>query len=369
MVSGQSAVVRASLDPRGHWTKPMLDGALARASTVAVLKRLVRVGRIAHGPARLSSMVARLAHPRQAGCLMGMMALALSACQDVACTRVPVATLKLMDEPSGLYVAAVIDGQPAKLLLDTGSPMSLLTSETVHRLGLYTEHMLDDSDVLIGYAIEGIGGRRHTDLAWTRKVELGASPVLGVHFRVVLSRNTGWDPTGDGILGMDMLSRYDLDMDVGHGRLALYQPGELCAPPAAAQAHTMTRPQDMGLAGPRLAVTIGGQAFEALIDTGAQRSSIMSHAAGRLGPPPEGPGAPFEIYGVGTGHITAAMRSFDGISVGGIALPRLQMAVVGAPGFNQLDVILGEDVLRHVHAWLWASRHTVIVADNGRPTD
>ena len=223
----------------------------------------------------------------------------MAGCQTPSCTLLPVATLALQAEPTGLYVPVAINGQHVKLLLDTGSVQSLLTSESAHRLGLRVEHLLDDTDVLIGFAIEGVGGRRHVDRAWTHKVELGLARLSGIAFPVVWSVHTSWTPSEDGILGMDILSGYDLDLDVGHGLLALYNPGSLCLPPPEMRATTTKLSHGMVVALPRMAVRIDGRNFDALIDTGTQISSIMVHAANRLPGLRKPESRQFDLHGVG----------------------------------------------------------------------
>ena len=285
----------------------------------------------------------------------------ITGCEAPACTQ-PVAVLNLLKESTGLYVPLAIDGKPAKLLLDTGSTNSLLTSETAQRLGLTIERLLDDSDVLIGFAIEGLGGRRHIDRAWPHRIELGGALLLGVAFPVVWSRHTSWDASADGILGMDILSRYDLDLDVGRSRLALYEPGGMCPSPAGPRSWAKKLSQDVAVFGPRLTARIDGQAFDVLIDTGTQRSSIMAHAAARLAGQNEQEGEHFAVYGIGTGHARAVMRGFGAMSFGGIVLPQLQLAVVTAPGLGGLDIVLGTDVLAQYRMWLSSRRHSLTLA-------
>ena len=299
--------------------------------------------------------------------MLSLTILSVAACQAPACKQTPVAVLPLLNEPTGLYVPLVIDGQPVKLLLDTGSAQSLLTSETVHRLGLPTERLLDDTDVLIGFAVEGIGGRRHIDRAWPHSIELGQTHLLGVAVSFVWSRNTQWDPSADGILGMDILSRYDLDVDVGGARLALFEPGSLCPPQGEARTSTTTLSQDLAVFGPRLTARIGNQAFDTLIDTGTQRSSIMAHAAARLVADGQAKGERFAVFGIGTGHADAVMQNFASISLNNIVLRNLQLAVVSAPGLGELEIILGTDVLAHVHLWLSGSRRSLTLAETQPP--
>ena len=298
---------------------------------------------------------------------IGMPAACLPAagCQPPSWNSVPVARLALLTEPTGLYVPIAINGRPVKLLLDTGSTQSLLTSESARRLGLRIEHLLDDTDVLMGFAIEGLGGRRHIDRAWTHKVELGSLLLLGVAFPVVWSANTSWNPTEDGILGMDILSGYDMDLDVGHGRLALYEPGSLCLPPPALNATTTTFSHILAVASPQMAVRIDGKTLNAIIDTGTQTSSIMAHATADFPWSGKPEGKEFDVYGVGTSRGRAYLRRFGSVSVGGVVFPHWPLAVITTPDMHSLEVVVGTDMLSRIRAWFSPSKNRLSVAASG----
>ena len=303
----------------------------ARARNVPVPNRV----------ARLTSAAAALTWRGMFACLALLGLCALSGCQTPACSPAPLAVLPLSDEPSGLYVQATVDGRALKMLLDTGSTRTLLTSGTARLLGLRVEHLLDDTDVLDGYAVTGVGGRRHIDRGWPHRMALGPAPIIATPVSIVWSGDASWDPVGDGILGMDLLSRYDLDLDLASQRLSLFAPGTMCAPNTR-----KLRPLAEGSDGPWLDVSIGGVPFRALIDTGAQHSFIMASAASRLVTHGEADRA-FQVVGVGSARETAMLRGFDQLAVGDTIIPKLDMAVISTlrgPG-----VILGDDVLRQMH--------------------
>ncbi len=274
--------------------------------------------------------------------------------------------LPLIDEPSGLYVQVTVDGRALKLLLDTGSTRTLLTSGTAQLLGLRVEHLLDDTEVLDGYAVNGVGGRRHIDRGWPHRIELGLAPIIATPVSIVWSGDASWDPAGDGILGMDLLARYDLDLDLTGQRLALFAPGSLCVPPTS-----HARPlRELGDAdnGPWVTASVGGVSFRTLIDTGAQHSFIMAAAAARLG----GAGRPgpadrhFQVVGVGSAREPAVLRGFEQLVVGDTVIPKLDMAVVATlrgPG-----VILGDDVLRRLHVWVLTQGDVYVAPSRDGPS-
>lgn len=257
--------------------------------------------------------------------------------------------LKLLDEPSGLYVPAKVDGRVLKLLLDTGSTRTLLTSGTAGLLGLRIEHMLDDTDVLDGFAVNGVGGRRHIDRGWPHRIELGQAPIIATPVSIVWSGDASWDPAGDGILGMDLLARYDLDLDLASQRLSLFAPGTMCVPPAS---HARPLPALAEVDdGPWVTVTVGGVLFQTLIDTGAQHSFIKASEAARLGKSAR-PGRKFQVVGVGSAREPAVLQRFDRLVVGDTLIPKIELAVLR--NLRGPSVILGDDILRQLHIWITA---------------
>ncbi len=321
----------------------MLDAAAVQAWTVAVSNRAARLTSVASASRRRGVSL----------CLALLALCGLSNCEGPACSSRPLAVLPLTEESSGLYVQVGVDGRMLKLLLDTGSTRTLLTSGTARLLGLRVEHLLDDTDVLDGYAVNGVGGRRHIDRGWPHRIELGLAPIIATPVSIVWSGDASWDPAGDGILGMDLLSRYDLDLDLAGQQVSLFAPGTSCVPPGS-HSRPLRALSDM-TDGPWLIVSVGGVTFRALIDTGAQHSFIMASAASRIGETAKSgtAGRKFQVVGVGSAREPAVLRVFDQLVVGDAVIPKLDIAVIGTlrgPG-----VILGDDVLRRLHVRITAN--------------
>ncbi|CAH2604911.1 Peptidase A2 domain-containing protein [Rhodovastum atsumiense] len=163
---------------------------------------------------------------------MAVLALAalLGACAGpqpgpVACAPQPEAELELEFRRGVPVVTARLDGHPATLILDTGAAGSLVTREAAERLALRPDQTLLYFSTAIGGAAFGRGVR-------VGRMELGAL-VWRDHPLVVgdfMLRGWGGQPP-DGLLGNDVLEDFDVDLDLGLGRVALFRPCARSAPP------------------------------------------------------------------------------------------------------------------------------------------
>ena len=278
--------------------------------------------------------------------LAGLTALLLAAActpQAPACHPHVVATWPMH---RAFTLAAQIDGRPSNLLLDTGSYESILTTEAVTRLGLHTDHLLDDVEVPDGFALRGVGGRRHYDLAMVPVLDLPGVHRLGVPFASLWS---GYAPWGvDGVLGMALLGEYDLDLQPD--QVTLYEPGTACVA-GFTPLKLLQRPAP---GAPTATATLDGRPVVALLDTGAEHSILFAPAAWR---PPKS-GRPILAGGVGPDSIAASLYQANTLRIGDIALQNMQLIAVDQVRPSDAALILGTDFFRRVHVILSQARDT-----------
>src|SRR6185437_7769832 len=156
---------------------------------------------------------------------LGLLVVALIAAgsAQAACSVQKRAEVTL-DEAGGVpLVPLTVDGHPASFILDTGAQRSLVTSDAAGRLGLVR-------DEWVATTMRGVGGVERNRNADPRSLELGGA---ALRRRTMAHDNTlavGTIPRDmiagrriDGLLGRDLLSVFDLDLDVPARRLALYQ--------------------------------------------------------------------------------------------------------------------------------------------------
>ena len=207
------------------------------------------------------------------------------------CTMARVSQLPLQQSHAHVLVELQLNGRPASLVFDTGAYTSLLSETAVGRLGL-TNMRGEEIRNTLG-TVSGIGGARTARFVTARRVELGGLHARDYNF-VAADLHIGW---ADGLLSTDLISQFDVDLDLPESTIVLYRPTGDCSTPAAFLAgplySTGLEPTGQDRR-PRIRVAIGRQTLVALIDTGAPRSSIFRRAARRLGidMPRVAPGGP-----------------------------------------------------------------------------
>jgi predicted aspartyl protease len=198
----------------------------------------------------------------------------LAGCaQGYGCNLVKVAEVPL--EPRGrLYTVPVaINGRQIHMLLDTGGRESLLTEATVQRLSVIRDGRT--STVMTGVT----GGSLRVD-ANVESIALGDVP-LALHRIPVNSIGVRGI---DGILGLDVLQDYELDIDARRRALTLYRVRrcERADPPWDDPA-TPIEGTSTSTGWLEMPLGIEGIEVAATADTGAAFTTITPRVLGRLG--------------------------------------------------------------------------------------
>jgi hypothetical protein len=274
-------------------------------------------------------------------------------------------------------VPGTINGAPKLFLLDTGGFMSQVSDDTIRELQMPTH----DSALRL-YDASGEAARRYV-LADTLQIGKLNAP----HFpMMVMPPSLNEDL--DGIISTDLMLRYDVDIDFGSGLMRYFSPdhcpGKVVywSPPAVAAVPITIRDQSSIL----IPVTLDGKEFRALVDTGATRTTISSETARVMfGLTPDSPG--MEKGGNVNGDAKLASYihvfhtlSFNGIDVSnprvGIVPDRMNSAsheqqtgnraLTGETELNMPQLLLGMDILRHLHVYM-AFREKQFYVSAGSP--
>jgi predicted aspartyl protease len=262
-------------------------------------------------------------------------------------TSVPVAMAE-----GRAVVTAALNGQNVRLLLDTGGSRSLLTLAEVQRLGL-------PPDEWVGTTLRGAGNELETRQdAIAHSIALGGLALRprGTAPRLSLPVTAQpLDQTGDvgGLLGADLLSLYDLDLDFPTGRLTLYR-----VTGCSGRFIPWSEPFD-SVAGRQLPfnrllipVQIDGHDLDAQLDTGATVSVINARGLHRLALTPEAlAGDPVAEGSAVGGKIEARLHRFRELRVGAALLENPIIHVVALPR-PAVDMLLGMDFLAPRHVWI-----------------
>ncbi|MGZ3181428.1 MAG: retroviral-like aspartic protease family protein [Telluria sp.] len=258
-----------------------------------------------------------------------------------------------MVSPSGAYVSVTgsINREPASLMVDTGSQVSLLTPAGVDR-----HHLVRRST---DAAVEGVGGVSRVYRSTVGKLIIGPFDAGRMILPVVADMAPGMDY--DMIVGSDLWMQADLEINVQEKWLRFFKPVG-CGPTAFVgywdpQARTATLENPSGDMRPRLKVRINGRELEAIIDSGSPVTTIFRRAAERLGLQPAGAALPDrgEAGGIGANRFHDYEAQVT-LQIGADIAPHTTIEVADTDGQTRdYEVLLGMD---------WLRAHRVLIANS-----
>jgi predicted aspartyl protease len=297
--------------------------------------------------------------------IVGLLLAALSACapNPINCDLVKVAEMPLEVHNRLLVVPAGINGHWLTLLVDTGAERTVLAEDVVNRLGL-------GRDKRIVTRSTGMGGSYVASDAIIPGLVLG-----GVRFPVVRVAvgqfRFGPGLVADGLLGSDLLTAFDLDIDVPGGKLTLYRP-RMCPDvtppwhePYARVAGVRSLPPDRLM----VPVELDGVEGMGILDTGAQATTIGVRMATRLGLTPESMATDpiVQHHGAGPGTQEARLHRFNLLRVGPAEAPDPLLSVLPVDA-GVGDALVGEDFINGRRIWLSFATREVFIA-TGKPAE
>jgi predicted aspartyl protease len=268
--------------------------------------------------------------------------------QQAACPIEKRAELPLTVLRNFLLVPAALDGGKVLMVVDTGAEATTVTPETVRSLGLA---QLGTGNRLLGVGglVEGAGTVR------LRQIQLGGEARGGLDLDVGAMPSFGSTahPVA-GLLGVDVLGGYDIELDLPHQIMTLYTvpPCPQFVPPGftAADGHDM-QPAGGGLL--FVSAHVEGRPVRALLDTGARSSLVTRRVAHVLGITDEALERDPLVAGRGIGSASLAFRRhrFDEIRVGEVAVRDMTVNVAALP-IAGIDMLLGADWLTGRTVWI-----------------
>jgi hypothetical protein len=279
-----------------------------------------------------------------------------------ACARHLVAGLAIESAATNPAVRVLLNGRPARLYFDTGAEHTILTAAAVGRLALPT-------DWLGFQPLWGIGGLSMHFNARVARFSVGGL-VLPEESLAVGDFGATWRDSSDGLLGAEIIGRYDTDIDFSRGHVGLFRAVRCDHPaPGWKAPFTALKLRDLGPFR-HVAITdarIDGAPVTATIDTGAERSTITRQAALRLGATEAALRADPASLMIGVGSQTQSYRlhEFGALMFGGAIWRAPKLMVGPLPPFLG-DMLLGVDFLRRHRIWISWANGMVFVA---RPAD
>jgi predicted aspartyl protease len=247
-------------------------------------------------------------------------------------------------------VISLANGKPATLLLDTGAVSTILTPAAAQRIGAQPPRIEFQRQV------GGFGG----GTLRTNEVELRSFSVGGAEIPwrrvLVASVNTPSTFLGplDGVLGADVLSSFDVDLDLPHHRMVFYrrQSCPHAAPVWSEPYATITtgRSRSDHLF---FAVQLDGHRVDALFDSGAQLSALSIGAARALGVTEAALAhdRAITMRGVAAEQVGAHFHRFSELEIAGEVVRHPEFVVTDVK-LSDADLVLGINFLISRRIWL-----------------
>ena len=276
------------------------------------------------------------------------------------CKLVPVAQLPMMLESGHVTIPASADGKDLTLGIDTGGYGSSLSQAGVKGLGL-------PYSARLGAVIPAVGGmwisegNVHLD-----NLRIGDLELDGLNIPEMVAF-----PGVDGLIGPDILDKYDVEFDFGRAAFSLFMPHP-CSDDAvhwtdsyAVIPFTLTRSGHV-----RVRVTLDGQNTDAILDTGAGISLLsMRDANSMFGLATHSPDVEATNPVSGTawrGPVNAYTYMFKTLTMGGVTIPHPRIELIDGRNFLGNDyatLVLGNDVLSRFHLYIAYRQQKLYVTD------
>jgi len=310
-------------------------------------------------------------HPRYPGCVRAI-AVALTAtllpCASFAACKRSAFNLPVTIEGTRPVTAAKFNGESVRLLVDSGASFSQISSAAVEQFKLKT------GMAPVGFTVQGIGGTTVPTVATVKQFTLGNANVRNVEFLV--TGNEVGSNGGVGLIGQNILQRWDVEYDLANGMLRLMlddgchgvmlaywlKPGESFTE-INIPSPTPREPLTIGSA------YINGVKIRVIFDTGASLSILSTRAAERAGVKTDMPGVTDGglSRGIGRNVVKTYIAPFDSFKFEGGEEIRHTHLRIADINMDVADMLLGADFFLSHRVFVAHSQNKLYFTYNGGP--
>jgi predicted aspartyl protease len=274
-------------------------------------------------------------------------------------------------------VPVIANGSSKQFLLDTGGIYTQISPGAVSALGL-----IPDWGATKLYDVSG-----HVSSSY---VKVAALTMAGVTGKDVYLRVSPSNVLGDGILALDMLNHFDVEMDFAGQKLNYFLPDH-CPGKVIYWPHGDVAQVSITLADQRwikVPVKLDGQSFMAVIDTGASRTIISTDTAREtFNITDHTPGAEPAGNVNGDPNLASYFYKFSSLTLDGVTVKNPRILIV-PDRWSDIDtttphgiillakpkrltlpeVTLGMDVLKYLHLYFAFQEHNLYITAAAPPS-
>jgi tetratricopeptide (TPR) repeat protein/predicted aspartyl protease len=264
-------------------------------------------------------------------------------------------------------VAAKFNGESVRLLVDSGASFSMISSSVVEQFKLGT------SMAPFGLTLRGIGGTTAPSVATVKVFTLGNVDIPNIKFLV--SGNEVGTSAGVGLIGQNLLQRWDVEYNLANGMLRLMRDEDCHGTMLAywvkpGESYTVI---DIPKPTPKESLTVGsayinGVKIRVIFDTGAWLSMLSTRAAERAGVKTDMPGVTDGGFsrGVGRSSVKTYIAPFDSFKFdGGEEIRRTHLRIADID--LDADMLLGADFFLSHRVFVAHSQNKLYFTYNGGP--
>ena len=273
-------------------------------------------------------------------------------------------------------VEARIDGQPARMMIDTGSAMTLLTRPTARRLGLALRQYR-------GVEFYGIGGKEPMESARLKEFKVG--DMVARDYDMVV---TGGENLGDaqGLLGAYFLLQADVEFDFPDGKVRFFKPQDCQGDQVVYWGKAYSVVPMVGTTNNEIEISVllNGKPTPAEMDTGMPATLVTLEGAAKAGvtPTSDGVSAAGRLGGMGPNQVKVFAGVFSTFAFGDetIRNARLEIADpfhddkdvptnshIGVSAVEEPRMLLGADFFRSHRVYVARGQRKVYVSYVGGP--
>ncbi len=197
---------------------------------------------------------------------------AARAADTEQCELKRVAELPVTIDEGRLLIQVEIEGRKASVLVDTGSPFSMISGQLADELQLHK------SPIASGRAYDA-AGKSLQHFVKIKKLTLNGMSAEDQTF-VVMGENGSAPRSFDGVFGANFLAAYDIELDIPHGKMGLFLPNHCKQIPIYWTQNFAAVPFVLD-ASLHMVMTanLDGKSVRAMIDTGAGPTIIGAQTA------------------------------------------------------------------------------------------